>query len=83
MSNIIPFPKNMEQAAPRPKRKRSMTSIALNWLSERMSRADELKEAINSGTYQIPINQVAKAIVQPTPGDNETKMETISSTERA
>ena len=82
MSNIIPFPRNMEQTPP-PKRKRSMTSIALNWLSERMSRADELKEAINSGTYQIPIDQVAKAIVHPIPADNEISSETIASTERA
>ena len=82
MSNIIPFPKNMEQA-PRPKRKRSMTSIALNWLSERMSRADELKEAINSGTYQIPIDQVAKAIAQPSTEDKEMSAKTIASTERA
>lgn len=81
MSNIIPFPKNMEQT-PRPKRKRSMTGIALNWLSERMSRADEVKEAINSGTYQIPIDQVAKAIVHPGPEDSDTSSETIASSER-
>ena len=81
MSNIIPFPGNME-APPRPKRKRSMTSIALSWLSERMSRTDELKEAINSGTYKIPIDKVAEAIVHPSPEDKASNAELIGSTER-
>jgi len=76
MGILIPFPGNMDTStAPRPKRKRSMTSIALSWLSERMTRADELKEQISSGNYQIPIDQVAKAIVHPESENHSEVME--------
>ena len=72
MGEVINFPGSMDSNTTRPKRKRSMTSIALSWLSERMNRADELKKAISDGTYQVPIDQVAKAIVKP---DNGTQAE--------
>ena len=48
-----------------PKRKRSMTSIALGWLTERMRRTEEVKQAVQSGSYKIPAEKVAKALVQP------------------
>jgi anti-sigma28 factor (negative regulator of flagellin synthesis) len=82
MGTIIPFPAvNMENSQ-RPKRKRSMTSIALNWLSERMNRTDQLKEAISSGTYQIPIDQVAKAIIHPS-DDKDLRESTTASIDGA
>jgi anti-sigma28 factor (negative regulator of flagellin synthesis) len=48
-----------------PKRKRSMTSLALAWLTERMSRAEEVKQALSSGTYKVPAEQVARALINP------------------
>lgn len=48
-----------------PKRKRSMTSIALSWLSDRIQRADEVKHALSSGTYKVSTTRVAKSIVDP------------------
>ncbi len=46
-------------------RKRSMTSVALNWLTERMRRAEELKQAVSSGTYKVPTAEVARKLVTP------------------
>jgi len=63
MSKVISFPVKYMGEDVKPKRKRSMTSVALNWLSERMRRADELKQAVASGTYKVPTDRVAKALV--------------------
>ena len=65
MAKVISFPVKYMGEDIQPKRKRSMTSVALNWLAERMRRADEVKAAVATGTYRVPTDQVAKALVNP------------------
>lgn len=46
-------------------RRRSVTSVALGWLAERMRRTEKIKEQIQSGTYQVDPQRVASAILEP------------------
>jgi anti-sigma28 factor (negative regulator of flagellin synthesis) len=48
---------------PEKPRKRSLTSVTLQWLAERMRRSERIKTAINEGTYQIDSAKVAASIV--------------------
>ena len=48
---------------PAPIRKRSLTSMTLNWIADRMRKAAKIKEEINSGTYKVDPQQVAEAMV--------------------
>lgn len=45
-------------------RKRSLTSIALGWVADRLRRCEELKEQINTGTYEVDNEKIASAIVK-------------------
>jgi len=53
----------MDAQNPNPIRKRSLTSMTLNWLADRMRRAAQIKEQVNSGTYKVDPQQVAAALV--------------------
>lgn len=53
------------EGAPAPRRKRSVTSIALGWLAERMRKVDTVRAAISRGQYEVPADSVARAIVKP------------------
>lgn len=44
-------------------RKRSVTSMTLGWLAEKMRRTQELKERVSSGTYRIDSEKVAAALI--------------------
>lgn len=44
-------------------RKRSLTSLTLNWLVERMRRTERVKDAIQKGHYKIDSEELAKSIV--------------------
>jgi len=48
---------------PKLKRKRSLTSLTLSWLSERLKRSEALKEQIQNGTYQVDSEKLAKSLV--------------------
>lgn len=51
-------------------RKRSFTSLTLNWLADRVRHTQELKEKIASGAYQVDSKAVAASIVDPAKGEN-------------
>jgi anti-sigma28 factor (negative regulator of flagellin synthesis) len=47
----------------KPKRKRSLTEITLNWLAERVRRTEKIKDEVSSGSYKVDSQKVAMAIV--------------------
>ena len=47
----------------RPERKRSLTSLTLNWLSEKLKRAEEVKEQVKSGAYEVDSAKLAASMV--------------------
>ncbi|MCB0328117.1 MAG: flagellar biosynthesis anti-sigma factor FlgM [Bdellovibrionales bacterium] len=44
-------------------RKRSLTSLTLAWLSEKLRRAEEIKEKVHSGAYQVDSEKLAASMV--------------------
>jgi hypothetical protein len=47
----------------RPQRRRGLTSMTLQWLADKLRRADKIKEELSRGTYQVDSAKVAKAII--------------------
>ena len=45
-----------------PPRKRSMTSMTLNWIADKFRRAEEIKRQISDGSYSVDSRKVAAAI---------------------
>ncbi len=46
-----------------PKRRRSVTHIALDWLSQKVRKCEEIKAALSNGDYKVESNKIAKAIL--------------------
>jgi anti-sigma28 factor (negative regulator of flagellin synthesis) len=44
-------------------RRRSLTSITLQWIAEKVRRSEEIKKQIDSGSYRIDSSKVAGAIL--------------------
>ncbi|MCB0354896.1 MAG: flagellar biosynthesis anti-sigma factor FlgM [Bdellovibrionales bacterium] len=42
-----------------PARKRSLTSLTLEWITEKLRRSEQIKEDIKSGSYQIDSEKLA------------------------
>ena len=45
------------------KKKRSVTSVALGWLAERLRKTEEIRAKVTSGTYKVNPEKVAQSIV--------------------
>ena len=60
----------------RPKRKRSATTLKLQWVAERVRKCRRIKEALANGTYHVDSREVAKAIlnVEDEKVSNERKL---------
>ncbi len=58
------LPKKSESGCPRP---RSMTSLCLDWLAERMRRADRIKTQISEGSYRVNSEAVAQSLMNHGP----------------
>ena len=46
-----------------PRRKRSMTTLNLQWVGERVRKARKIKEAIANGTYNVDSKDVASSLI--------------------
>jgi len=44
-------------------RKRGLTSMTLQWIADKFRRAEQIKNELNTGTYQIDSNKIARAIL--------------------
>jgi anti-sigma28 factor (negative regulator of flagellin synthesis) len=55
---------------PKQGRKRGLTSLALQWLADKMRRTERIKEELQRGTYQVDSNKIAEAILN---GDGQPK----------
>jgi anti-sigma28 factor (negative regulator of flagellin synthesis) len=53
-----------------PQRKRSFTSLTLNWIADRVRHTQELKEKIASGAYKVDSKTIAASIVDPAKSSN-------------
>lgn len=51
-------------------RKRSLTSVTLQWLAERMRKAERIKRELEDGTYSVSTERVAASLVN---ADGEEK----------
>lgn len=49
--------------AEKPARRRGLTSVTLQWITEKLRRAERIKCALQKGTYQVDSSKVAKAIL--------------------
>jgi len=47
-----------------PRRKRSMTTLNLQWVAERVRKARKIKEAIAAGTYNVDSRDVASSLLE-------------------
>jgi hypothetical protein len=59
-----------ETTQPKPPRRRGLTSITLQWIAEKLRRAERIKTQLQSGTYEVDSSKVAKAILN---GEHEAK----------
>jgi len=61
---------DQENKQPKEGRKRGLTSVALQWLADKMRRTERIKEELERGTYQVDSNKIAQAILN---GDSQPK----------
>ena len=51
------------QAGEFAKRVRGLTAMSLEWLAERIKKAETIKEKLAQGTYKVDSDKLAKAIL--------------------
>lgn len=56
-----------ETDAPKPPRRRGLTSLTLEWFAEKFKKAQRIKEELNSGSYNVDSNKLAEALVNGGP----------------
>ena len=44
-------------------RKRSLTSVTLQWLSEKLRRSEQIKEQVASGQYELDTEKIAASML--------------------
>lgn len=54
---------DQEKTEAKPARKRGFTSIALQWLADKVRRTERIKDELERGTYQMDSNKIARAIL--------------------
>ena len=52
----------MDENEKKSPRARGLTSLTLGWIAERMRKAQDLKEKIAKGEYQVKTGEIASAI---------------------
>jgi anti-sigma28 factor (negative regulator of flagellin synthesis) len=55
-------------------RKRSLTSLSLQWLAERMRKAERIKAEIAAGKYSVSSADVAESLVSEPSDPHEVNM---------
>lgn len=50
-----------------PPKKRSLTSLSLQWLAERMRKAERIKAELAAGEYRVSSTDVAESLVSDLP----------------
>lgn len=54
-------------------RGRSVTSLSLEWIAQKMRRANSIKNRLDQGTYEVNAEQVAQQFVGKLENNNEFK----------
>ena len=54
----------VEETAEKPRRQRSMTTLKLQWVAERLRKCRDIKNAIDQGVYSVDSRDVAKSLIQ-------------------
>ena len=52
-------------------RPRAMTTLKLQWLAERLRKAERIKQALADGTYHVDSALVARAVLGLDPSEQE------------
>jgi len=55
----------------KPPRRKGITSVTLQWVADKLRRAQRIKEELSTGSYQIDSAKVAQAIVNNSHNDGE------------
>jgi anti-sigma28 factor (negative regulator of flagellin synthesis) len=59
-----------DNKTPKEGRRRGLTSVALQWIADKLRRTERIKEELQRGTYQVDSNKIAQAILN---SDNQSK----------
>ncbi len=59
------------EATPEKRRPRAMTTLKLQWLAERLRKAEGIKQAIANGSYAVDSRLVARAVLGLMPATDE------------
>lgn len=52
-----------KEESEKPRRKRSLTSVTLEWLAEKIRIKERIRSQVESGTYNVNSSDIAKAII--------------------
>ncbi len=75
LDNVSQLDAKSEKRAPR---KRSMTTLKLQWVAERVRKCRRIKEQVQAGTYHVDSREVAKALLNVRDEDMNLSEEDIA-----
>jgi anti-sigma28 factor (negative regulator of flagellin synthesis) len=75
LDNVSQLDAKSEKRSPR---KRSMTTLKLQWVAERVRRCRRIKEQVQAGTYLVDSKEVAKALLNVRDEDMNLSEEDIA-----
>ena len=55
----------------KPQRRKGLTSLTLQWIADKLRRADKIKDELSRGAYKFDSSKVAQALVSPHPNNRD------------